>query len=1005
MASSFTKADLLAVFDEIKQQDETRFPLSEAQLKSLFNRAVFARGQQFVRDQQVLWVKANNDFTQVESQVIDDDGTTTDQLLTLSFATEQPSLEVHCSCQAKVHCKHAAAALIKLKLENSDDFADHYMIDDWFSELVKKRSESEKTTHVLLFELHHSPVGLQLLPKIAPHSDQGEYGQGRPLTEQQSLAQVTPSGLDEDDFRLFTWIRSQNSPGRLLLSGQWGAKALTQLISRGRLYFERQREPLTLSKPNTLSLFWQIDQKKAKLHFEPKIDGTHVLDTEPPFYVDVERQKIGAIETALSGEQIKDLSAFPQIDPDSVKSVTQRLNSHLPIDWQEAKKKVTEPFTLTFLSQSAPFVLEVSAGQANESLLRNLGLIACKGGLRKQYTFYSDCTLHTQQFLYELAHRIAPYGGQVERAPMQLLWQKKPSRIRLKVTALQGHRLSLNCYESGSSQRLTLNELRNASAYTAHHFYLQKNANQGSILYAEEACLAADFLTQFTAKNGQCTIPRSLFNYVLNEFGDLVEVPLELREKLTPPSRQDLLPAKLAQGVELREYQHFGYNWLQLLAHQGLGGILADDMGLGKTIQVIAYLGTALKKSKQPHLIICPTSLVSNWYREIQRFNPDLKVHIVGGQDRSKLLNKLDKPHVVLTSYNLFKRDFEHYAPITFASVVVDEAQAIKNAYSQLSQAVKKLNTHFRLALSGTPFENNLFELKSLFDFVLPGLLGSDEQFKRNFVDETGSVSALKQAIKPYILRRTKSEVLSELPNKTEVIKQLDMPASQNEVYQRFYTQLHTQLNELVQQQGIAKSKLQFLDALMKLRQICCHPQLVDSERNASSAKLNWLKQHLPRLLSDNHHVIVFSQFTSMLDIIANELSDMGIDFAMLTGKTRHRDEQVDAFQSGEKKVFLISLKAGGSGLNLTKADTVIHFDPWWNPAVEHQATDRAHRMGQQRSVFVYRLIMADSIEQQVLALANKKQDLLDTVLNDGLLSNNKIDDNQLLEILNLQEA
>ncbi|WP_105254297.1 DEAD/DEAH box helicase [Pseudoalteromonas sp. T1lg75] len=1009
MAASFTKEDLLAVFAEI-EAEQAPLPLSEQALKQLFSKGVYSRAQQMLRDEQVLWVKSNEDYSRIEAQVLDDDGTTYDQHIQLHFGT-QTEVEAHCSCQAKVRCKHVACALLQLKLQSQGEFAHQYQIDDWFSVLAQHDSEpTQSQQQVLLFELHPYQGELQLHAKMAPNTEAGLQSQGRALSEQQSHTQVTPKGLDEDDFRLFSWIRSQNLPGQAQLYGHWGARALVQLLGRARLFFEKQRQPLTLGKPQPLQYRWQSHEGKARLVANiPDFNADRVFNTAPPYYLDSANNQLVALHTHLSGTQIKQLARFPQVNEQDIAALSQRLDSELALSLSEGEKKKPKlGFSLRFIRTTPPYLIAVDGQAPTSASLANLGLEPCKGPLQQQYQVVIPDPLREQQWLFELEQQVQHLGGEVIGLPTARLKCTHTLTPNLVIDKLQGHRflVRFELHHGNKVSILSAEQLANNANYSAHYCYLECDG-QLCVIDASVANEMHRYLQRFASGKDRntCSIPRSLYAQLTGLPYWQLRVAKSLELLLQKPTLSSLQPAKLAPDVQLREYQQAGVNWLQLLSLQGLGGVLADDMGLGKTLQVIAYLSTLKPRAGHPHLIICPTSLIGNWCNEIQRFCPQLSVQVVAGNNRTAMLQQLASYEVIITTYTLFKRDFAFYHGVEYHTLVLDEAQAIKNAQSQLSQKVKQLRGQFRLALSGTPFENNLLELKSVFDFAMPGLLGSDSQFKANFLElEQVGKSALKEAVRPYLLRRAKADVLSELPSKTELVKQLEMLEDQAHVYQGYHSALHQKLSHLVSTQGIGKSKLQFLDALLKLRQICCHPRLVDPAYEGDSAKLLWLQTHLPVMLAQQHHVIIFSQFTSMLSLIGEQLQRMGIDYALLTGQTRDRQRQVDDFQQGRKQVFLISLKAGGSGLNLTQADTVIHFDPWWNPAVEHQATDRAYRMGQDRSVFVYKLIVADSVEQQVQALAEKKRHLVDEFLNGSLLSDKKIDDNQLLEMLNLEK-
>lgn len=457
-------------------------------------------------------------------------------------------------------------------------------------------------------------------------------------------------------------------------------------------------------------------------------------------------------------------------------------------------------------------------------------------------------------------------------------------------------------------------------------------------------------------------------------------------EDVSPPS--SLL-------AELRPYQQQGVNWLCFLKQYQLGGILADDMGLGKTIQTLAFL---LKQHElngkgavlTPTLIICPTSLVGNWAKEAAKFAPSLKLLVVHGANRQPLLDSLQAYDVVVTTYPLIVRDAEVYLQHQFAHIVLDEAQQIKNAQAKVTQIIKKLASPFKLCLSGTPLENHLGELKSLLDFCLPGLLGSQAFFNKTFkyrIERYGDIEQAKllsQRIAPFVLRRTKAAVISELPPKTEIIQSLELEKDQRNLYEGIRLAMEKKLRDLFATQGVASSHIAFLDALLKLRQACCDPRLVKldaAQKIKHNAKLNWLTQHLPEMVQEGRKILIFSQFTSMLGLIETELTTLGIEYSKLTGQTRLRQVQIDKFQEGDTPVFLISLKAGGTGLNLTAADTVIHYDPWWNPAAEKQATDRAHRMGQNKAVFVYKLVAEGTVEEKIQHMQQHKQSLADSIL------------------------
>jgi hypothetical protein len=451
-------------------------------------------------------------------------------------------------------------------------------------------------------------------------------------------------------------------------------------------------------------------------------------------------------------------------------------------------------------------------------------------------------------------------------------------------------------------------------------------------------------------------------------------------------------PVPSGFGAVLRSYQAHGLAWLQFLRAAGLGGVLADDMGLGKTVQALAHLAVeqAQGRTDLPSLVICPTSLVPNWLAEATRFAPSLRCLVLHGSDRAERFAAIAAHDLVITTYPLLGRDHAVLTAQDWHIVVLDEAQTIKNPLAATSKLARTLQARQRLCLSGTPLENHLGELWSLFDF-LPGFLGDRKQFGwryRGPIEKAGNTerqTLLAQRVAPFLLRRTKEQVAADLPSKTEITETVEMENGQQAVYEGIRLAMHAKVRAAIAKRGMAGSGIVILDALLKLRQACCDPRLLKlataKAAKAKSAKLERLLELLPQMLEEGRRVLLFSQFTSMLALIEAELARLALPYVLLTGDTRDRTAPIQRFQSGEVPLFLISLKAGGVGLNLTAADTVIHYDPWWNPAVENQATDRAHRIGQDKPVFVHRLITAGTIEEKMETLKQRKQALADGIL------------------------
>lgn len=463
----------------------------------------------------------------------------------------------------------------------------------------------------------------------------------------------------------------------------------------------------------------------------------------------------------------------------------------------------------------------------------------------------------------------------------------------------------------------------------------------------------------------------------------------QLLEDLKNPDKTNW---ELPNGMEdiLRPYQITGYRWLCSLAHYGMGGILADDMGLGKTLQTITYV---LANPGTRTLIVCPTSLAYNWQDEFSKFAPQIATQIISGtpQERADLMQQSTDVPVWITTYPLIRKDVDLYKAQIFDACFIDEAQFIKNPTSLGAKAVKAVQAKHRFALTGTPIENTLSELWSIFDFVMPGFFGRYRQFEECYEKpilrdhDSVQMQKLRRKIRPFVLRRMKKEVLTELPDKIETRRMAEMGAKQRKIYESYLARIQMELAG-DEENTPGGNRMQVLAALTRLRQICCHPATFASNYHGGSGKLDLLMEQLPDILEGGHSVIVFSQFTSMLSIIAYELKQRNIPFFYLAGSTsaQERKREVKEFNRGEVKVFLISLKAGGTGLNLTGADTVIHFDPWWNPAVEDQATDRAYRIGQKKKVQVIKYVMKDSIEEKIYELQKRKKQLSDQLIQAG---------------------
>ena len=476
----------------------------------------------------------------------------------------------------------------------------------------------------------------------------------------------------------------------------------------------------------------------------------------------------------------------------------------------------------------------------------------------------------------------------------------------------------------------------------------------------------------------------------------------ELRSKLChfKGIKEIVVPANFQ--ANLRSYQQEGVNWLQFLAEYELAGILADDMGLGKTIQTLAHIMVEKEKGLlKPFLVIAPTSVIPNWMLESARFAPTLKVTMLrAGSARKQIIDSLSDCDILLTTYPLILRDKELLLKHEFHTIILDEAQFIKNNKAKVTQIVNQLKAKHRICLTGTPLENHLGELWSLFNFLMPGYLGSHTEFTKNYrtpIEKHGTETArqsLFRKIQPFILRRTKDKVATELPSKTEIIQISVLDEAQADLYETIRVSMHSKISQEIASKGLARSHIIILDALLKLRQICCHPQLLKMEAAKdvkNSAKLDQLMSMIPSMIEEGRKIVLFSQFVSMIEIIEGELAKLKIKYVKIIGDTKDRIKPIEEFQKGKVAIFLISLKAGGTGINLTAADTVIHYDPWWNPAVEQQATDRVYRIGQDKPVFVYKMISGSTVEEKILEMQKRKAKLADAIFDPEAKSSAKI--------------
>ncbi len=841
------------------------------------------------------------------------------------------------------------------------------------------------------------------------------------------------------------------------LRGILGGVALRLMLQSGRFYLDEEprRDPLKSGASIPASPMWR-KQETEGYHLVFDIPpGLEVIPVEPLHYLDRQNRRIGPLQTpeGLAQKQVDLLTTAPTVSETQAKTISKMLvmrDSPIPppieVEMERYRVAPTPVLGLSLDRQSAlmearlgfdydGITFDATAESATKTLERDgkifrvardrereaeartrlLGLGMTPNEQKPGVYIQRFDPAEPQQILADwfefLENRVEPLrreGWRVdfeERTPSQL---STVEAIDAEVTQSENDWFSLRFDLELEGQSIPLLPL--VSTLLEHYrpgslpqtLYLDAGQDRYLAVPAQRVePILQTIIDLYDRASGEDALKLSLLDSPrLLELGEArVKGGVELQKMARRlKGFKQVKTVKLPGGFKgkLRAYQQTGLDWLQFLRQYQLGGILADDMGLGKTVQTLAHLAVEKRgrRMKRPSLIIAPTSLMGNWRREAALFTPNLSVLVLHGPNRSDHFEQLDQYDLVLTTYPLLPRDGEVLRQQVWHYLVLDEAQQIKNTKSQAAQWVRELEANHRLCLTGTPMENHLGELWAQFDFLLPGFLGNQEQFTRNYrtpIEKEGDGEKLQRLVRrtaPFMLRRVKDQVAKELPQKTELLRVAPLGDRQAALYESIRLTMEKRVRQAIAQKGLARSHITIFDALLKLRQVCCDPRLLPAGtrgvKNAESAKLEMLMELLPEMLDEGRRILLFSQFTKMLGLIETEIQKLGIGYTKLTGQTRKRDEAIQVFRQGEVNLFLISLKAGGVGLNLTEADTVIHYDPWWNPAVEHQATDRAHRIGQKKPVFVYKLVTEGTVEERILALQARKQELADQVYGKG---------------------
>lgn len=852
--------------------------------------------------------------------------------------------------------------------------------------------------------------------------------------------------------------------GTEAISGKIGATLIRDVIATNRCYIGYKPYPLKLAK-NPLHVEYEFKLHKGQYTLKSNIDAKEyiILETQKPYLIDP-RNNI-AHELDIDLEFYKSLLDAPKIQKDNLNDVFTKLVNALPtVDIKAPKsistKKIeTKPVPRIRIKQSS-FEVDFLYDEYGVSYLprngsqcfydkdskidiqRDLGYEESVKETVEALGFFTEVNKKDLQvnlgdtdrqkqltvwkrFLEEDIVSLQEQGWIVEKDENFDMKFESSTDIVVDNTDDNGwFNLSFNLEFNGVVQPIAplvssiineFNDLENLPEnmhleVADNHFVEVKSSQIKPIIQT--------ILELFNKQDDDGTLKLSAYDAHLIEFIDENIVwrgskeILELSKKLKDfEGIKEALPPKCLNAT-LRDYQQQGLNWLNFLYEFRFGGILADDMGLGKTIQTLAHLSRLKENGKMidKSLIVMPTSLISNWINEAEKFTPNLKVLSLHGSDRADKFDAMDDYDVLLTTYPLITRDEDVFKKQKFMYIILDEAQKIKNHKTKMAIALKGFKSDYKLALSGTPIENHLGELWSIFGFIMPGFLGTASAFKKDYqspIEKDNSLerqNILNKRVKPFVIRRTKEKVANELPSKSEIVKYTQFGDKQSKLYESIRVTMEARVREAVLAKGLGSSHITILDALLKLRQICCDPSLLKLEQAKKvqeSAKLELFLDLVDELLDSGRKILVFSQFTSMLSIIEAEMVERGVPYTKLTGATRKREEAIEKFTSGKADMFLISLKAGGVGLNLTEADTVIHYDPWWNPAVENQATDRAYRIGQDKAVFVYKLIIENTIEQKILEMQERKHKLQDSIYSgDKQQDDIKFSGDELLKLL-----
>lgn len=990
------------------------------------------------------------------------------QTLNIYAQDEDVKIIGKCSCPTDRNCKHvissALAYLDEASMQEKPSQPKHISKDeqhDWLTRLesafLPLQADTFTKSSLLLYELNFSKSEKEIEMSLytARELKAGGYGKvNRARANTVFNTYKPPEYFKEGDKETVLLFKSlaEGLKTSVTLKGKLGGLILEGAVSTGRCFWKRgHKKALEFSDERPLSLAWVEEGKNSSLNFELG-ENSYLIRVDPLFYIDTKRKEVGHIQTDLSSLQLDLISQAPKFSTEDIEDIALEVSSRIPqliikepqtLELEIIEHPVLRPcihlkqgkesyrLDLSFIYndlrvRAFPFFdtqsfmaqrVKIKRDEAQENyfinILKDYGFKLHGGELTAQNIQAWKSLLEAQDILKEKGfeiikekgfslnfHVVEQVGVKVEQSShwfevgMHIMVEDQRLPLLPIVSKLLNEGIDLNskeeiCFEIDTDRYITLSPQILEPIIKTFYELLDKPNSEGFKLHKYEAQVLENFSTD---------------RFKIEDKTSLKKLSSETQKKHVLEDKSKGLNATL------RTYQEEGVAWMQFLRRYGFGGVLADDMGLGKTLQTLAHLDIEKESGRldKPALIIAPTSLLGNWKAEAKKFTPNLRIALYYGSGRDNILDNINKYDLLITSYTLLSLDIEYLKKEKFYYLILDEAQKIKNARSESAKAAKLINTQYYLALSGTPMENHLGELHSIFDTVMPDFLGSLKEFKtlyQNPIEKEHSIEAgqrLNHRLLPFMLRRTKDKVATELPLKTEIIRSVSFESDQAQLYETIRVSMEKSVRESIKTMGLAKSHISILAALLKLRQVCCDPRLLkieEAQKIKESAKLEMLLELVQELREEGRRILIFSQFTSMLEIIEEQMIKNNVSYSKLTGSTLKRQEQIDKFNEDKTELFLISLKAGGVGLNLTKADVVIHYDPWWNPAAEDQATDRAYRIGQDKPVFVYKLIVENSVEEKIVQMQESKKALAEAIYEGKEKGFSKMNEKDLLDL------